>query len=410
MDLLRQVLVRLPLQRAFTLGNIINTREFIFTRLRVVNRISEDYLLEFPKIGDLLDCYVVLCDFQGELSDVTTIVISDNLVYSRAAFLQQEYWYQRAIFGLNIDLILASENLSIIIPALEASRDPYRIVDPEIVNWTPEIIAFYRRKILEIPGNLLANPMMRIAGYLHISPETLATSKRAPARKIFEYAEMYILSEMTHHSDPFAIIPTLDRFLKKLPIHMEGLAMIAISGGYFGFDFTRMTSQSVRIYATVYVQPKLLRSLPGRGSFNSIPVGLAITHHLVERAGEMISLVLEQYPNEIAYLMQMQALAGWTMDLKALHSLSESQKRSIVYIMRTVAHPQLTVELLRMVTDLSVGDTTVRYDLVNYFKQSQLLERPVATDHDPFLYATGQLLKCFRPDQMKDAVKGTILQ
>lgn len=395
MDLLRQVLARLPLQRILDFKEgIIDNELFIATRSRVVNGVPN--LPGLDKLDDLGNYYVIMCDVQGEPSDVTMLVIPKIPTYSRAAFLREKlrYRYPRSIpADLDIDLILASDDKDIIIPALMASRNPYAIFDPEIVNWQPELVAFYTKKILETPASSRHLSLVYLAGYLHI-PLNKLFNWGPFSKNLLDYTEMYILSEMTNHSDPLAIIPGLDRFLRNLPFENDSIAELAIRSGYLGFDFSRMDPYDVRKWATEYIQPKLLRSLPRKGPLRFANRAMKITHHVAERAGEMVSLILEQYPKEIEYLTEMRVIAGQTIDLKVLDFFSELGKAIISADMCVVAHPQLSAEFLRQ-NDDKVISTSVRYDIVNYFRQSRLLSRPVS-DRDLHLYSTGKLLECFR--------------
>jgi hypothetical protein len=170
MDLLGQVLARLPLQEFLELHH--QTPSFfesylINVRLHVVNRLSIEYLNELAsKVPNVVDRYLMLCTAQGELYKGSVHMLPKATICARAAFLREKFLYRYYMeepipFDLNIDLALATEDLDIIIPTLETSVFPYSITDPNAVNWlvgsrnsysegwqsdpTSRIIAVYRK-------------------------------------------------------------------------------------------------------------------------------------------------------------------------------------------------------------------------------------------------------------------------
>ena len=416
MDLLRQILARLPLQRIFDLS--LSDRSFFNVRLRVVNRISEDYLDGLIGMAiNTFNAYFILCTAQGELCD--RFLLPRELHCARATFLRQKLCISPAP---NLDLILATEDLGVIIPTLESSRNPYGIIDLQSVNWRPDslrsksedcqsesrsetkndgrqIIAFYQRKILGTPAKLLNRSAIGLAGYLHIP----LRDKKADMWISQIYARMYVLSEMKRHPDPFAPIPDLDQFLKDLQINLDKRVDIAISSGYFGFNIGAIDIGILKRYAIRYVQPRLLDYLPFDDLSIGVGVLLSTTHHLVERAREMIVLIKRRHPRSVGYLIQLQVICGQDIDFSVLDSLGDMDRDSIAISMIGVAHPQLTAKMLGGIVGAS-GPTVIRYNLVNYFKQRQLLALKGRTEHELFLCAYGQLLQCFRVDQMKELV------
>ena len=401
MDLLRQILARLPLQRIFDLH--LSDQQLLNLRTRVVNHISEDYLSNLT--GEIFTNYLMLCTLQGELCSEATRFLPVEMICARAAFVRDRVTsrlmrsHPKASLNLNIDLALASGDLEIITSTVETARSPYNVIDPEIVNWRPEIVALYQKLISDSSGTIIIPRVTQLMGYLHIPMRGVShdLDKNLSGLTI-GYKRGYVLAEMRDRLDPFADDSTLYQFLGR--IHLE----IPIYGGYFGFNFSERIDE-IRRLAFRCVQPKLVRRLPVGTPPNPIPM-LTVTQRVARNAREMIPVLNEFYPNAIAYRMQMQVIAGEVLDLDLLKSLSYNDALLITETMVEIAHPQLTTRTLENVY-YSHSNTSVHYDLVNYFRQILSFGRFVTGDQVLFLCAYGQLLQCFRADQMKE-LAGTL--
>lgn len=422
MDLLKQILARLPLQRLLDLEAFLFDQSFFYIRLRVVNRLPEEYLRNLSRTNVYLS-YVHICTAQGELCRESHNFLNRTMLCARAAFLRERdpyLWFQRVwtkLPDLSLEIAFASEDLEIIMSTLESSRDPYSICDLESVNWRlnsfksrseskswqldpddkppsrkrsdyPPIVTFYRN-LITASSKVSSKHVMRIAGYLHIPMNSIDFAGNLDA--IVEYAVFYIVATMKCFSDPFTNIPVLDQFLKSLPFRKP--STVAMIGGYFGFP--EVVSSDDRNYASMFIQPKLLQTLPG-GEFR-LARGIYLTPNLVERAREMLALVEKYHPENVAYRMQMEVIVGNPIDMVQFNELPVEDRISVEFYMYLTAHPQLNMDIPTV-----NFPSSIKYDLINCFKIDRARRELSKSQNSLRLYACGKLLQCFDADQMKD--------
>ena len=363
MDLLRQILARLPL-RALIAHNILDD-QMIRTRTTVVNRLSESI------DSASKDKYITICIYQGELVEEAISALPKSTLCARAAFLQDSAFHHRIDLNGVEDHVLTNAEMAIRngIEVLESSD----IIDPQSIQWTPDLIARCAR--LPTWGSAEAF----LAGYLQLS---------TPKIDAFNYNRGYITRMMETDPDPFPSQSLADIERKLGPsLHYGSL----VSAGYCPSTiFANFDSKDLMSYAATYIQPDLMRRLPysGKGSLRMLHqempgIGYPITIDVVRRAREMLSLVREKCPEELTYISVLRVIVGLRIDCEKTEYLTN--------LMNDVAHPQLTTDLIRFRTLRSL----VYYDLPNYF----IAAEEKILDHDrrfDILFASGQLLKVMR--------------
>lgn len=433
MDLLRQVLVRLPLQSIIESGLLDG--DFILTRLRAVNRISEDYLNGVRGALGLGESYgyIALCTFQGELSTTGSLFLQNGILCDRAAFLRQPEWYlylSRQHGHRDINLALASDNLEIIRSALDRtppSDEGLDVIDPEAgccqplalgrgsdsrskSGWQPELIALFRPKIEIMSENLKSDNAIALAGYLHIPIHGVDSNFDVGyVGLVLLYWKNYLRAEMSRTEDPFATSEGLDQILLTLGNRLwwPSIQTMAIEAGYFSplvIDPNRSDGLELKYLissAAYYVQPRLLRKLSVRiAESMEFVVGVVdppnITVGLITRAREMIGVIQEHYPEKQEYLLQLRALCGLPV------GQAEGQNH-VTELMNDVAHPQLTAGMLRDPYRAELH-SSIRYDVMNYFRQNRLLRKPNSSVSNRFVCIYGQLLRCYEVDQLASLV------
>ena len=377
MDLLRQILVRLPIYAFRRLPPDLGYK-LSKERVRLNSKLSEAeidaYQNIFPDVA-----FGRIEAYQGQMSMLATSFVTPNLLTARAAFLADKEWYltyarMASPWDIDIKAALISEVPEIQAQALALASDPFGILDPELIRWTHGLIRYYNDYISE-SVEIFTPEQNFLAGYLHIPLE----------RYTDDYFIGYIRREMLDHSDPFQPIESLDRFIYS----RGGIDHIAVSvlGGYFPPTVLANTVIAFT-YALKYVQPKLLGRLPLLEIEDTSPYRImTVTYDLAERAREMVALVRERYPGLTQYRRQMEILGGLPVDMDAVD-------REDIKIMFQVAHPQIKPE---WTVQLHIPRSTVYYDLVGFFRKSTT----VATGKKlAALYASGRLLEAFPADRI----------
>lgn len=406
MDLLRQVLVRLPLQRIMVLANYFEPwnsgsslnqdyENFLFTRLRVVNRLSEDYLQNLRReCRDCLEAYLALSLLQGEMFDRSPNYLKADAIADRAIFIGDNETANRIISHMydptpiDINLALVNGDERIILPLLNnRNQRLFRIADPEIINWTPNVIQRYREFFDQTPPRLYTEAMAFLAGYLRFPIADLFRERAL----VVGYWKNYFLSTMRQVTDRFSELPELadamERMKRLIHIGPNLVEKVCIYAGYFPSQLMENDPTLLRTLAAEYIQPELLERLP-IGPFKIAIIRHArITHHLVLRSRRMISVIDRLYPEQRVYLTDMRIICGLPVD----HVTSKQ-----IPLMDALAHPQLTRNLLD-----PNPQTSVFYDLVNYVRQVK--ENPRRNDENVRrAYVQGKLLQSFGADEMRE--------
>ena len=349
MDLLRQVLIRLPLQKLIDLR--FPAEEFVRLRSRAVNRLTDDeldaYLLMMPR-NSLLDRYTYLCQMQGEPS--RDGIIEDCLQQSRAAFVGDSQTYDQLCrkihYRPDLDVALRSGVPEIQAWALALSRNIFDISDPESIDWQPRfeeqgpsLLAFYKSSQTPMVVNTTSAYLI---GYLHHdNPGRWINSNSQNI--MTSYWSGYFRSEMLNPRPTFQP----EEILSLIP---DYAFQICLHSGYFSPRLMKMVPGNVIYNAFAFVRidwiGKLNADYPG--NFIIIDDEIHINRDLVERARRMISLVERRYPHQKGYLIQLRILCGLPVDLTNLTNIYEG---AIGRLMKSVAHPQLTVDQTRSSTN-----------------------------------------------------------
>lgn len=365
MDLLRLVLVRLPIDRLTEFQEVID-KNFILDRIRVVNRIDEE-------IGPF-DEYVRLCMLQGEISTRFPSVLNYEWVSCRASFLADfETSEGLRLTGSCPNIGLRSSDPRIRSHAsLRYTTDG--IVDPASIAWTSEM----RKGVLSRFEWDMMNFAIGYISYLEdasVSPAQLPVnlpgSPREPAQpklpSVTSKEPMlagYVNAVMQEASDPFAPIPWLEKLARDfLPERYE---IILVENGY---HYMERYSEITVTKAIQFIWPKLLIRSCREQLATLMPIiesywisgNMDITEGLVGRAKEMLDLDLNFSD---FYRLLLRIIVGLPVDLSTVHGCDYY---TLVIFMIRVAHPQLTKDL----TDgmlLFWKPTLIAYDLVNYFR------------------------------------------
>lgn len=146
MDLLRQVLIRLPLQRIIELsqGTAFFDKKFCLERAKSVNRLSERLVVEYwnhPTILDDFSRYMIFSMFQGELTKFSHLFIKTDLLVARAASLGDVESYSFYLDMTDRSEIDVEKSLQTGIPQIMARalarKKSLGLIDPETISWTP---------------------------------------------------------------------------------------------------------------------------------------------------------------------------------------------------------------------------------------------------------------------------------
>ena len=251
MDLLRLVLVRLPMAKIAELvtyeGFPFSDDELIRLRNRYVNRFSEagleTYLRELSKKSSLrITKYYRLCELQGELLHSPMPGMSDYFQFSRAAFLRDRQTYDRLCRNKKVrspDIVsaLISDVPEIQAWAIVLNVSTFDIPDPEVIHWTPKLMRFYQSRLTEYlkngPTNMDSNLHVKayLAGYLHCDIEWWNNPMIKP-----NYCHGYLRSEMLvrRAEDP-------ERMLSRFPDH--SILTIGLESGYSLLAYSRRISE-----------------------------------------------------------------------------------------------------------------------------------------------------------------------
>ena len=421
MDLLRQILARLPLQRLVESTLVDN--DLIRIRARVVNRLSDTEIAAF-RVVDPFRSYLKYCTYQGELSRYSgNFALDSHLLLSRAAFLRDSFHYSMyATVSSDIptDPALLSDDWQIQKTVL-ANKSIYlmtNVIDPEAINWTPQLIRYYYDNIPDIithVSDVSINPLLlRLMGYLQFPLAKLSDSIERDLSRKQAYWESSFRSWMlagsrnsavsqseppsnagssaSSQGEPPSIAGWFADFYPEATLRrlysvseISTSAICAYSGYYSPFVFANHLPQVMEEVCLEYIQPSLLKRLPRGRSVPMIRVSgrLFITPSLVERAREMLPIVIEHYPNQKYYRTELEILLGMPV------SQEDVDSRQFDGQMITVAHPQMGS---RRRASSAVHYSTVYYDLVRYFGGSVKPE-DFSNDRFSILFAAGQYTK-----------------
>lgn len=377
MDLLRQILARLPLQR---LTEISPIDDLIRIRARVVNRLSDGEIAALQVGGS--DLYLKHCTLQGELfRDSNRFVQYFGLLAYRAAFLRdKENYLIYSVYNTSIDLSLLTDDWDIQRRSLQNRpiRQVIRIVDPESINWTNRLLRHYHdlfSRVSPLDSELSRNlRLLYLAGYLQFPMSQLAIPATGRFRQTYwnGYFRRFVVSERSASFDPEGKLKELEQ-----SSWIDTVEICACSGYHSPYIFSKSPPRKLIKKFLHWLQPDLMKMLPvdpDTMSSQEIFPGLAITPSLLRRAREMLSIIREHYPNQIQYRNKLEIILGMPVS-------SED-----ISLMTSVAHPQMKHEWVKIaITYPSV----IYYDLDRYFGGS-IAERDLDDDRMGILFATGK--------------------
>ena len=406
MDLLRQVLARLPLD---TLIEHDDDLEKIFRiRARVVNRFSEARLEVYRRAldnrfdSDFTQIYSALCTYQGELSKIGCKFVYRTLLLKRAAFLREVWWCRHYSDGASGDHLDVEEALRSDIPEIQAralaiSNYPLEIEFPESINWTKGLTSWYYTLI---PRRIADTPTAYLAGYLQVTliilgddrlrhAYDLGSTRRRIAQQLSEAQTLPGAQQLSEAQT----LPGARQLSEAQTLPgAQPTTDICVEAGYFPpwlFRHPSSESELVKL-AVAHIQPKLLRRLqietptPFRRS-----TVIRVTEDLAQRAREMALLVRERYPGEVVYRMEMEALGGLHVDMAEFGRLSEIDRERVADAMTLVSHPYLPPKLM---VGNGASKSLIYYDIASSFHKEEaifLVERICD------FYISGRFLESF---------------
>lgn len=384
MDLLVQVLARLPLRK------LPSDERVVRERARVVNRLSEWKGENYAKT----------CTLQGELYIDSVNWINFEDICNRAAFLRDsdEFIYNFN-YGDDFDFDIAMESGVPEIQEMVCRYENINSTNPRRIRRILESKVALREIVLDrlrLMHDIIGDTSY-LFGYLYYPNELPFDLGYLESHQV---KEGYIAAMMERDSDPFA--------MKAVVESMSSDKRSLVRAGYFGL-LSSQCEFSISIIdltelALEQIQPVLLEACldnPGvkavieQYAGRSICNGMrSITHSLIDRVNEMLRLESERkiflHDN---YRTLLRVLSG-----REVRSPSEHA----ILFMTAVAHPQLTKDTYDQINwdeECFYVRSGVFYDIVNYFKitGSERLEK-VNRDHDKYvrLMAYGQLWRVLK--------------
>lgn len=397
MDLLRQVLLRFDGSRLLEfhrrdprLVDEQTLRNWIGKRIRLSDDLLEDYLGRFVNFTPVQRIFH-LAVLSGDVIQDADIIgdIPHSAIMARLAFLNKADVYSQFEEGQHdLDLALMSGNPQIQLHAVSIADHKFSIPDPEIIPWTTKLIEYYDNLFEQLGSGAYTSAALKLAGYLHSG----ILSKLVYPHQRVTYLKGYCLSEMQFRPDRFTQVPEVDRLMNDLA--EDERINIYFYSGYFPIPLGDLSD-----WALIFIWPDLARRLSVDFSAlkdSRILSAQVITRSLVKRAREMLILLDEVYSEKCRYRSQLQALCGLPIDPEYLDDA--------IPIMTSVAHPQITLRILTEGTPYD-HDSSVYYDLVNYFKISNFESDKLyfarnAMRKFSLLYANGKVLEACPPDRV----------
>lgn len=396
MDLLRVVLLRLPVDRLIDLREVVDHR-FIRERLKVVNQLETDLASDF-------DPYIKFCIFQGELVENPVARLSAGTAMlkwlaPRAIFLRNARLYRQYLDGLNRDFFDLNAGLQSDVPEIRAASTshfvPHLMTTPinyGAIQWTDEM----KRDLLArfYPGCRYAGRYL--FGYLSY-PGPLTNVKLERRDSLFEG---YIAAALENRQTE--IIPTLETVAEDLCISSDipwGHVQYCLEvGGYRHYDGDDSALHRIlrhinpdhlelKLRTSHDAMIKCCRDFDIRKMLSYV----AVNELLLKRVRKMLAIDrTNRMIFSSVYRTYLRILLGQSVELEEFNT---DQKIFFIHQMIQIAHPQLTSEMFEMV-HASIGVrsiSVVTYDLINYFK---VCESPFGDWYNlQILVGRGQLME-----------------
>lgn len=441
MDLLHQILLRLPVPRISEIAPALLPEVVKYLNRgkippETVDRYIEAFRKHYPNSPEIALLY-----FQGLTVPGMDSIVPCRMIMDRAAFLRNTVTYLELAqrYPISRDDMLSSEavylntDLSLLsdVPEIQAAmlaigqETSMSVQDPEIINWTRGLIQYYSSQPTVSFDVLLASDAVWTLGYIH------ATLKKYHWIHVEDYLIGYLTREMQTYPDPFVDSPRLNNLVKNWRGSADALDIYMKSGYFPSQLFTERLDRLIRA-ALEYIQPKFVRrylSETKRILANSnvyVRVGGQIRYSLIEHAEEMLALLessSEAEPRSMAepeYLLSLRILTGRRIDPDLLPRLMiewpnlvgqilEAGIDPALRLMVSVAHPQIPENLFIQFPDLAniySRYSSVLYDLVHYFKVST---RTGVWEFNKSkftrLYTLGRLLDAYSPEKIDSLIE-----
>lgn len=380
MDLLRQVLARLPLQQLIDL-RIAEDETVVKARLRTVNYVTS------VKFNSAHISYGGLCTLQGELSGKR--ILSPRNLCSRSAFLDQPGWFNtfsslsKGEFDLEIVLGYGGPEIRELACRMIDPNNIW-ISDPSSIQWTETM----KTAILTMLQPRSPTKAF-LYGYLHYPrplSDIISQSSQRPDEvdpRSIDIYEGYVKAAVDHGvtqsqeiDDAFFQVMQRSRITPaNIRARLNKLGYFALNGEIHipNLYIHEMKINEIVIYGIDCIQPNLLLPYLGDPDYLFTIETYFPRHGIISflkdsirRAEAMLALPVKFHPN---YLTTLKILTG--------RYLTETDfARFANYpilggYMANVAHPQFSKQIFEQFEaayDQVSTYSTVMYDLVNYFK------------------------------------------
>lgn len=425
MDLLREVLLRLPAPRVAEIAPEL-LREVVkyLNRGKIPPETIDRYIEALREYSSLTPEIFLLC-LQGLMTPDAEMIIPPRMLINRAAFLQDKVSYLNlaenypgdnpyAMYQTRIlrDLSLISDVPEIQAAMLTIFRESIaNIHDPEWIRWTSGLVRYYSERFSGLRYELEDNQdSVWLAGYLHV-----ALSKDHPRLKK-EYLTGYLTREMQTYPDPFVDSEHLNELLQKMSTPLDRLT-ICMETGYFPKLIFTVPMEILIKSALQKVQPKFIRRyLPETRKFladSNIYVRCRdkIRYTMRERAEEMLALLEPDLRPDSEYLLSLRILTGRRIDPDLVTKLllewpdlngkiDPMDDTPALMLMASVLHPQVPDQFFQFydLNNIQNRYSSISYDLAHYFKAR--VKAGLDTNLVKFtqLYSLGKVLEAYPPD------------
>lgn len=370
MDLLRHILVRLPLKRILQIPEVVDAN-FIKLRLRVVNHFprGEERAKDLPS-------YARLCAIQGEFGYKPRDSSGIGFLSSRAAVVAdvenyEEFCKKVVYTDIRIGLLSESPRIRWLAVRYSGRRSVDQILDPTEINWEsesgsdpsgsssgsssesdPEIAPLKALVLSRVKSSALK-------GYLRYP--------RPPKKSFPEYVG-YLIAAM-QRLDPFATHPELERILSQVQFTVD----VRLAGGYFG---TCLTPNPDLLSKVCFLQPKLIKYYLENHSKITVGYlatvttwpsweGLIVTEDIAKDSRSVLGMSDIEKEFSPYYRQFLRILSGRRVDFS---NITETESTSLADLMLSVAHPQLSEVRSKMRFDQYYALSSVFYDPIGYFR------------------------------------------
>lgn len=425
MDLLRQILLRLPAPRVAEIAPALLPEVVKYlNRGKMSSEMVDRYieaLRPYSPSPEMLLLYL-----EGLMAPGVTEFIPIHMSINRAAFLRDKKNYlnlagldptRRAQDGYEADVTLLPD-LSLIadVPEIQAAMlatdhsgigemEVEDIQDPELIRWTRGLVRYYSERFATTLGGERRPNAVWTSGYIHAIPS------RHREQYNRGYVIGYLTREMQNYPDPFVDSRDLNELLSN-----SGYDYLVdcMKAGYFPRNIFSYPMDRLITSALENIQPKFIRRYLSetRQLLASIDILIRIEsqirYSIVERAEEMLALLEPDLLPDSEYLLSLRILTGRRIDPNLVPDLPAGvQYSQYVYplsLMAGVAHPQITKDMFVKYPGLDTQRdrySSILYDLVSYAGAvAESGSADIGQEKLIRLYSLGKLLEAFPPEKI----------